>query len=78
MKGYKFTTEQEAIEAQRKCNLYYKIPKSPEDDTQNWIEYQYSELDSIYFISHDDSLTEVLGQPAEFEITYPEDPQIQD
>ena len=30
--GYKYTTEQEAIDARKQCADYYGLPKTPEDD----------------------------------------------
>jgi len=38
--GYKFLSEKEAIAAVKACNDFYKIPKSKEELTQNWINYE--------------------------------------
>ncbi len=44
--GYKYNTEQEAIDAREACDTYYGIPVSPDDVTQNWVEYQTASLDT--------------------------------
>ena len=71
--GYKYTTEQDAIDAREACDTYYGIPVSPDDVTQNWVEYQTANLDTpiFWYITHDDSLNIVLGEPIEFEVIYP-------
>ncbi len=69
-KGYKYPTEQAAIDAREECYVYYGIPVSPDDVTQNWVEYQYAELNTpkFWYIVYDDSLLPVLGEPIEFEV----------
>jgi hypothetical protein len=76
--GYKYTTEQEAIDAREACDSYYGIPVSPNDITQNWVEYQTAELDTpiFYYIRFDESLKVVLGNPTDFEVTTPPFPLI--
>jgi hypothetical protein len=79
IKGYQYITEQEAINAQALCNSYYGIPVSPDDVTQNWVDYQFANLNNpqFYYIVFDDSLLPVLGQPTIFEIvTLPYPPVI--
>jgi hypothetical protein len=68
--GYKYNTEQEAINARESCDSYYGIPVSPEDITQNWCEYQIAELNSpvFWYIVFDESLIPVLGNPEYFEV----------
>jgi hypothetical protein len=68
--GYQYITEQEADNAKILCNTHYGIPKSADDITQNWILYNYAELNSppFWFIKWDETLTEVLGEPTEFEV----------
>jgi len=68
LKGYKYTTEIEAIDAQKACNAYYGIPKSPEDVTQNWCGYNY-DISGFWYIVYDESLLPILGEPIEIEIT---------
>ena len=71
--GYKYTTEQEAIDAREACDTYYGIPVSPDDVTQNWVEYETASLDTpiFYYITFDESLKVVLGEPTDFEVTTP-------
>jgi hypothetical protein len=71
--GYKYTTEQAAIDAREACDTYYGIPVSPDDVTQNWVEYQTADLDTpiFYYITFDESLKVVLGEPTDFEVTTP-------
>jgi hypothetical protein len=76
--GYKYTTEQEAINAREACDTYYGIPVAPDDVTQNWVEYQTANLDNpiFYYIRFDESLKVVLGNPRDFEVTTPPFPPI--
>lgn len=71
--GYKYNTEQEAINARETCDAYYGIPVSPEDITQNWVEYQIAELNipQFYYIIYDESLRVVLGEPQNLDIITP-------
>jgi hypothetical protein len=71
--GYKFTTEQEAINAREACDAYYNIPVAPDDVTQNWVDYQFANLNtpSFWYIIFNESLLPVLGQPTEFEVIEP-------
>ena len=69
--GYKYTTEQEAINAVKACNQYYGIPKEG-DTTENWCMYQIAGLNTpiFWYIVFDESLLVVLGEPSEFEVIY--------
>jgi len=71
--GYKYTNEQDAIDARELVDAYYGIPVSPDDVTLNWVDYQTANLDTpiFYYITFDESLTVVLGQPITFEVTIP-------
>ena len=71
--GYKYTNEQDAIDAREQCDAYYGIPVTPEDITQNWVDYQTANLDNpiFWYITFDDSLRIVLGEPITFEVTVP-------
>jgi hypothetical protein len=71
--GYKYTNEQDAINARESCDSYYGIPVSPDDVTQNWVEYQIANLNNpiFYYITFDESLKVVLGEPIIFEVTIP-------
>lgn len=70
MKGYQYFTEQEAIDAREACDAFYGIPVSPDDVTQNWVDYNFAELNTpqFWYIMYDESLLPVLGQPVEFEV----------
>jgi hypothetical protein len=68
MLGYKYTTEQEAVNARLLCATYKGLPNST-GDTLYWVNYSFSNLDSIYYIQHVDGLENVLGTPIEFTIT---------
>lgn len=70
MTGYKYTTEQEAIDARAQAATYMGLP-NPQGDTLYWVNYSYSELDGFYYIQHVENLEQVLGEPIEFEITIP-------
>ena len=71
--GYKYTTEQEAINARELVDTYYGIPVSPDDVTQNWIDYNAATLDNpiFWYITFDESLKVVLGEPETFDVTVP-------
>lgn len=78
MIGYQYITEQEAINARELCDSYYGIPVSPDDITQNWVDYRFANLNdpSFYYIVFDDSLLAVLGKPTEFEVVTPPFPPV--
>lgn len=71
--GYKYTNEQDAIDAREQVDTYYNIPVSPDDVTQNWVDYQMANLDIpiFYYITFNESLKVVLGEPTNFEVTTP-------
>ena len=71
--GYQYNTEQEAINAREACDTYYGIPVAPDDVTQNWVDYQFAELNTpqFWYIVFDESLLVVLGTPSEFEVVTP-------
>lgn len=68
--GYKYTNEQDAINARERVDAYYGIPVSPDDVTQNWVDYQFAELNKpiFWYIIFDESLAPILGQPTEFKV----------
>jgi len=70
MTGYKYTTEQEAINARQLCASYKGLP-NPQGDTLYWVNYTYSQLDGFWYIQYIQDLELVLGSPIEFEITIP-------
>lgn len=77
--GYQYTTEQEAINARELCDAYFGIPVTPEDVTQNWVDYQFAELNTpqFWYIVFDESLTPILGTPIEFEVVTPPFPPVE-
>jgi hypothetical protein len=66
IRGYKYQTEQEAIDARKQCADYYGLPVSPEDVTQYWVDYQTA--DDFFYIIFDESILPILGEPTEFYI----------
>jgi hypothetical protein len=68
MLGYQYFTEQEAIDARKQCADYYGLPVHPDDVTQYWVDYNYSELGFWYIIFYE-SIRDILGEPTNFEIT---------
>jgi hypothetical protein len=76
IKGYKFLTEQDAIDAREQCDAYYGIPKSPDDVTQNWVEYLVAEYNTpkFWYFIYDESLVPILGQPENLDIVFPPEP----
>jgi hypothetical protein len=71
MIGYKYTIEQEAIDARAQAATYMGLP-NPQGDTLYWVNYIHSELDGFYYIQHVEGLEAVLGEPTEFTVTFPE------
>jgi len=76
--GYKYTIEQEAIDARKACADYYGLPKTPEDETLYWVDYNEAELDTpiFWYIVFDDSIKVILGTPTTFNVTFPEEPTL--
>ncbi len=74
--GYQYTVEQDAINAREACDVYYGIPTSPDSTTQNWVEYQFAELNEpqFWYITYDESLLPILGQPQIIDIITPPTP----
>jgi hypothetical protein len=70
MKGYIFTTETEAIAARKAAATYMGLPV-PKGETLYWVNYNYSDLDGFWYITYVEGLDAALGEPIEFEITYP-------
>ena len=70
MLGYQYFTEQEAIDARKECADYYGLPKSPEDETIYWVDYNTAQLDTpiFWYIIFDESIRAILGEPTNFEI----------
>lgn len=68
--GYKYTNEQEAIDARKACADYYGLPVAPDDVTQYWVDYETAELDNpvFWYNVFDPSIEMILGEPTEFEV----------
>ena len=71
MQGYKYTTETEAIAARQTAADYMGFPVEG-GETLYWVNFQYSELDGFYYIRYVDGLEAALGEPIEFDVTFPE------
>lgn len=71
--GYKYTNEQDAIDARKQCADYYGLPVAPDDVTQYWVDYETAELDNpiFWYIVFDESIRVILGEPITFEVTTP-------
>ena len=74
MNGYKYQTETEAIAARHTAADYKGYPV-PGGETLYWVNYNYSELDGFYYITYVKDLEKALGEPIEFDVTYPEFPR---
>ena len=68
--GYKYNTELEAISARESVDSYYGIPVSPDDVTQNWVEYNEASLNEpiFWYINANETLNVVLGEPYVFSV----------
>lgn len=68
--GYKYTTEQQAIDARKQCADYYGLPVSPEDVTKYWVDYNEAILNIpiFWYIIFDESIEAILGEPTIFDV----------
>tara|TARA_R110000868_G_C10838483_1_gene759858 strand:+ start:1038 stop:1280 length:243 start_codon:yes stop_codon:yes gene_type:complete len=73
IKGYQYFSEQEAINARESCDAFYGIPVTPDDITQNWVDYNFAELNTprFWYIVFDASLLPILGTATTFEVVTP-------
>jgi hypothetical protein len=71
--GYQYNTELEAINAREMIDQFKGIPISPNDVTQNWVDYQFAELNTpqFWYIVYDASLLPILGTATTFEVVTP-------
>ena len=69
MEGYTYTTEQEAVDARKLAADYKGLPINPNDITQHWVNYEFSEPDNFYYIQYVEDLENVLGSPVEIILT---------
>lgn len=68
--GYKYTNEQDAINARKQCADYYGLPVSPNDVTKYWVDYNEASLNTpvFWYIIFDSSIEMILGEPINFEV----------
>ena len=71
IKGYKYQTETQAIAARQTAADYKGYPV-PNGKTLYWVNYSYSELDGFYYIQYVEDLEKALGEPIEFDVTFPD------
>lgn len=71
--GYKYTNEQDAIDARKQCADYYGLPVHPDDITQYYVNYEIANFDNpiFYYIKYYQGTELVLGEPETFEVTQP-------
>lgn len=69
--GYKYTNEQDAIDARTACADYYGLPTEPDNDTIYFVDYNVANLDNpiFYYIEYYRGTEPILGQPIKFEVT---------
>lgn len=72
IEGYKYTVEQDAIDARKLCADFYGLPINEEDVTKYWVDYETAYLDTpiFWYIIFDESIREILGQPINFEVKF--------
>ena len=71
MQGYIYETETEAIAARKIAADYMGLPVEG-GETLYWVNYNYSELDGFYYITYVEGLGAALGEPIDFDVTFPE------
>ena len=71
--GYKYLSEEEAINARESVDKFYGIPVNETDITQNWVDYEVAQYDNpvFWYIPYYSSLLPILGQPITFEVAPP-------
>lgn len=76
--GYKFLTQQSGIDAVESLNTYYGLPKSATDTTADWCYLYTADMDTpvFWYISFDESMRVVLGNPETFDVNYPDPYQV--
>ena len=75
IEGYKYTVEQDAIDARKKCADYYGLPTSPENVTKYWVNYAeaINNTPTFWYIIFDESVRELLGEPTNFDVIFETD-----
>jgi hypothetical protein len=69
IKGYKFNTVEEADLAMNQLNKYYGLPVK--NGISIFDERSYFQIENAYFLTEDEMLIPVLGEPIEITITTP-------
>jgi hypothetical protein len=69
--GYKYNTEEEAIQARKQCANYHGLPKDPTYVTKYYVDYEIADLDTPQFlyIRFYEGTQPVLGEPITFNVT---------
>jgi hypothetical protein len=72
IEGYKYTVEQDAIDARKQCADYYGLPINQEDVTKYWVNYETAYLDTpiFWYIIFDESIKDILGEPIIFDVIF--------
>ena len=72
IEGYKYTVEQDAIDARKKFADYYGLPINQQDVTKYWVDYETAYLDTpiFWYIIFDESIRVILGEPINFEVKF--------
>ena len=72
VQGYKYETEEEAINDRQECASYYGLPKE-NGTTLYWVHYSFAELNTpqFWYILYDESIYSILGEPIEFDVIFP-------
>ena len=68
--GYKYINENDAQVARKQCADFYGLPKTPEDETIYWVDYNEADLNTpiFWYIVFDESIIEILGEPTTFDV----------
>jgi hypothetical protein len=68
IKGYKFDTVEEADLAMQQLNEYYGLPVK--NGISIFDERSYFKIENAYFLTEDEMLIPVLGEPINFEVNF--------
>lgn len=68
--GYKYKNENDAIQARQDCADFYGLPKTPENETIYWVNYNEADLNTpiFWYIAFDESIEQILGKPTTFDV----------
>ena len=70
--GYKYNSEEKAIEARKQCADFYNLPINSIDITKYWVNYKKADLNTpvFWYIQFVETVEETLGAPETFEVTF--------